>query len=67
MYSDCLNAIDGANGLLDNVDVSLLGLIDGESLVCHECCAFVKQCPRAYNRITHNVANLVMSRSSGVL
>lgn len=49
MYSDCLNAIDGANGLLDNVDVSLLGVKDGESLVCRKCSAFVKQCPRAYN------------------
>lgn len=67
MYSDCLNAIDGANGLLDNVDVSLLGVKDGESLVCRKCSAFVKQCPRAYNWITHNVANLVTSRSSGVL
>lgn len=61
MYSDYLNVVEGVRGLLHNIDVSLLGVIDRVFVVCHKYGVFVKWCPKMHNRIIYKVVNLVRS------
>lgn len=55
---------DGVSGLLHNIDVPLVGVIDTVFVVCQKHGIFVKWCPKIYNRITYNVSNFVRSRIS---